>query len=171
MSAAISSGVYTITSGSNANAAGAIGAAISGGLSAGIGAGVAGAGLGAASSAGLVFGGTAGSDILGSDVTAAIKGTKPDVKPTQVLIDATLSAATFGAGGRIAEELGLSSVGRPATSMETLTSSFFDPAEHPRAAYQVYSGIADTGINAGIQAFGSISAPILNQLRRISMIT
>lgn len=54
---------------------------------------------------------------------------------------------------------------RPDTSMKTLTSSCFNPVEHSRAAFQVYSGIADAGINAGIQAFSSISAPIVNQRR------
>ena len=165
-SAAISSGIYTLTSGQDATPAGALGAALAGGLSAGVGAGVAGADLGAFSSLALVFGGTAGSDILGSDVTGAISGTSPNVDPTEVVFNAGFSAATFGFGGRLADDAGFSSVGRPATKMTTLVDSFFNPADHPHAAWQVYSGLFNAGISAGGQAAARYFSPIFNHLIR-----
>ena len=165
-SAAISSGIYTLTSGGHATAAGALGAAVAGGLSAGIGAGVVGAGLGTFGSGALVFGGTAGSDVLGSDVTAAAGGTSPDVNPAEVGINAAIAAATFGLGGPLADEAGFSSSGRPATATWKLIHSFFYPDDYPRAAWQVYSGLFNAGISAGGQATAYYFSHILSHVVR-----
>jgi RHS repeat-associated protein len=153
--AAISTTTYTLMEGSNANAGGALGAAISGGISGATGGAAAGMGifLGSAVSAA----GSAGGDILGSIVTSEVSGRPISFNRQQILTDAIISFATFGiakySGDYIGSMIG-SDVGRPATRMNTLWEGFLSPSDHPRAAYQVYSGIVGLGFTIGSH-FGS----------------
>ena len=71
--------------------------------------------------------------------------------------------SSFVPGGEdIADDLGMSPVGRPATQLDKLWNGFLYPSEYGRAAWQVYSGIFEYGGQAAGQAAAELAGPILD---------
>jgi hypothetical protein len=100
-------------------------------------------------------GGSISGTLVGDYANSVFYHQQFTVNVPNLVIVGVAAIAAHGIGKIGGEEFGNwvgSDIGRPATRLSTLWDAFLSPEDHPRAAYQVYSGIMDQEIHAYIDA-------------------
>ncbi|MDG7001833.1 MAG: hypothetical protein JRN15_22275, partial [Nitrososphaerota archaeon] len=163
--AAISTTTYTLAAGSNANFAGAVGAAAAGAVAGALSFGLGGALSGAASGTTQVvmtglahFATSTAGGVIGTVATEALSGQPISLSKGQaesIMVSSIIAAGASSALSPIVDST-LSGVGRPATRFSTLLKGLISPNDYPRAAYQVYGNPSYGVFASGLGFAGSM---------------